>query len=57
MDASLQGVDVEKEVKKKKKKETFKFQDPNEYEKLPKSERRELTDQMLGKHKQQFNMG
>jgi len=45
---------VEKEIKKAEKKETFKFQDPKEYEKMPIEKRRKLTDQMLGKHKGQF---
>jgi len=54
LDAKLRGVDVEKEVKKAKKRQTFTFQDPKEYEKLPIEERRELTDQMLGAHKKRF---
>jgi len=54
LDAGLRGVDVEKEIKKKKEKNIFKFQAPEDYEKLPESERRNLTDTMLGKHKAQF---
>jgi hypothetical protein len=54
LDAKLKGVDVEKEIKKAEKEKAFKFQDPKEYEKMPAEKRRELTDEMLGKHKGQF---
>ena len=56
LDAKLRGVDVEKEIKNVEKKKTFTFQDPKEYEKMPIQKRRELTDEMLGKHKGQFKM-
>jgi hypothetical protein len=54
LDAKLKGVDVEKEVEKSKKKKTFTFQDPKEYEKMPMEERRKLTEQMKGQHKDQL---
>lgn len=46
---------MEKEVKAAKTKQTFMFQAPEDYEKLPKEEREKLTNKMMGKHKLQFD--
>ena len=51
----MQGVDVEKEVKKAKEKKAFTFQSPDEYEKMPMEERKKLTEKMMGKHKVQLD--
>jgi len=64
-DASIQGVDLEKELEKQgvdmpRKEEgdrkqapsnTFLFGDPEDYEKMPMDDREALTKQMMGKHK------
>jgi hypothetical protein len=55
LDAKMRGVDVEKEVEESKTKQTFMFQDPKEYEKLPEEERERLTNEMMGKHRLQFD--
>jgi hypothetical protein len=57
MEAKLRGVDIEKEANKEKQQSVFQFKDPSEYEKLDKEKRRDLTDQMLGRHKSTLNIG
>ena len=57
LEAKLRGVDVEKEMKKEDKKQTFMFKDPKEYEKMPEAERKKLTKEMLGRHKKDLHMG
>ena len=61
-EAGLQGVNLnevsgkkqEKQEGKVKTKATPEFQSPEEYEKLSKEEKEELTRQMMGKHKLKF---
>lgn len=45
---------MEKEIRKAEKEKAFRFQDPKEYEKMPMEERKKLTGQMIGKHKEQL---
>lgn len=54
LDAKLKGVDVEKEIRKAEKEKSFKFQDPKDYESMSVEERRKLTEQMKGQHKDQL---
>jgi len=56
--AGLQGVDLDKEMKKKGASSGFDlpddpmlFRDPKEYEKMPLEEREELTKRMIGSHR------
>ena len=58
-EAGLQGVNLNEVSGKKpegkvKTKATPEFQSPEEYAKLSKEERQELTRQMMGKHKLKF---
>lgn len=48
--AGIQGVDLDKEVKKKQKKKAddeLKFRSPEEYEKMDPEERKRLTEKMM----------
>ena len=49
--AGVHGIDVDKEMKKKKEEDGFMFRDPKDYEHLSKEEKEKLTQEMLGKHK------
>lgn len=49
--ASLFGIDLDKEVKKKKEENEMLFKDPSEYENMSREERQALTDKMMGYYK------
>jgi len=53
--AAIHGINLDKEMKKQKKKEkedsSFVFGSPEEYKKMSEKEKKELTEKMMGKHK------
>jgi len=55
--AALSGVDIDKEEKKRKEKESMLFRDPADYENLSPEEREQLTQKMMGKFKGLFSKG
>lgn len=68
--AGLQGIDLDKEMKKKghrtqseslddqqQKQDLPLFKDPDEYDNMSQEERDKLTQQMMGKHKQWVQQG
>lgn len=52
LQAALVGVDVEKAKQETKKTDSFTFKDPSEYANLTKEQKKELTDKMMGRHRQ-----
>jgi hypothetical protein len=48
---SFLGIDLDKETKKTKTVDEGIFQDPQSYEKFSPEERKEMTERMMGKHK------
>lgn len=49
--AAIHGINLDKEMNKKKKESSFMFGDPKDYAKMSKEEREKKTQEMLGKHK------
>ena len=50
-EASLRGIDLDKEIKKDKEGQKTMFPDPSSYEDMTPEERKKKTEEMIGKHK------
>lgn len=53
--ASLFGVDLEKESKKREEENRMLFKDPSEYNNMSEEEKQTLTDKMMGHYKKWAN--